>query len=398
MRDSQKAFSLLLWCCGFGKVVYWARTVPPSQATPTLAEWDTLTRSAFESIAAVRLPDKEWAMNTLSTGSGGFGMRSAVRHAEAAYLASRSLTKTMVEQFVGGDHNINDEVRVAEARSAYNLKVPDVSKHVLSVTDDMEQRTLSKVLDSVTRASLMGSGSEEQRARWSSRAGPYAMAFLHALPCEAFGTAMDPLQFRTAVQYHCGAEILIGLTHCPDCNSFMPPAGNHAVECGVGNGRIQRHNGLCDAFAELARTAGCGPVREKGGIFAHDRSRPADVYLPFFAAGVNVCVDWCVTSPTQTTLVARAANTPLYAAQERVSSKHDRYDRFLPNGTRLVVAAVETYGAWHMEGVGLVREVAKLAAKRSGTLWPDEFRRFVQLAGVLLQRHNAIMILRKVAE
>ena len=59
---------------------------------------------------------------------------------------------------------------------------------------------------------------------------------------------------------------------------------------------------------------------------------------------------------------------------------------------------METYGAWHSEGVGLIREVAKLAAKRSGTLWPDEFRRFVQLAGVLLQRHNAIMILRKVAE
>ena len=196
-----------------------------------------------------------------------------------------SLTKTMVEQFVG-DHNINDEVRVAEARSAYNLKVPDVSKHVLSVTDDMEQRTLSKVLDSVTRASLMGSGSEEQRARWSSRAGPYAMAFLHALPCEAFGTAMDPLQFRTAVQYHCRAEILIGLTHCPDCNSFMPPAGNHAVEFGVGNGRIQTQwywlvRCLCGVGSDCGMWAGPGegwnfcarPVKTCRCLLAVFRSR-----------------------------------------------------------------------------------------------------------------------------
>ena len=102
LKDSQKAFTLLLWCCGFGKVVYWARTVPPSQAAPTMAEWDALTRWTFDTIAATRQSDKEWLMCTLSVGRGGFGIRSAARHSEAAYLASRALTKEMVEKFVDG--------------------------------------------------------------------------------------------------------------------------------------------------------------------------------------------------------------------------------------------------------------------------------------------------------
>ena len=133
---------------------------------------------------------------------------------------------------VGLNHNINNEGRVDAARLAYNSKLTDVSKHVPTVTDSVEQRELSKSLDSQTWGTLRNGGSEEQRARWTSRAGPYAMAFLHAPPCEANGTALTPLEFRTALQYHCNAEIFTNQTHCPDCSHIMPSSGNHAVECG----------------------------------------------------------------------------------------------------------------------------------------------------------------------
>ena len=62
------------------------------------------------------------------------------------------------------------------------------------------------------------------------------------------------------------------------------------------------------------------------------------------------------------------------------------------------MAALETYGAWHPEGARVIKEVAKLAAKRASCPWPEEFRRFVQLVGVGLQRQNAVMIIRKMAE
>ena len=87
---------------------------------------------------------------------------------------------------------------------------------------------------------------------------------------------------------------------------------------------------------------------------------------------------------------------PLFAAQVRADSKHTQYDSRMPPDSLLMAMVVETHGSWHAEGLALIREVAKLAAKRANRPWAEEFRRFMGKMSVVLQRHNAIMILSRI--
>ena len=65
----------------------------------------------------------------------------------------------------------------------------------------------------------------------------------------------------------------------------------------------------------------------------------------------------------------------------------------MPPDSLLMALVVETHGGWHAEGLTLVREVVKLAAKRANRPWAEDFRRFMGKMSVVLQRQNAVMIL-----
>eukprot|EP00971_Amphidinium_carterae_P274653 5450231-Amphidinium_carterae.1 len=53
-----------------------------------LQEFDAALRQALEGLLQEPLPDYAWAQAQLSIAHGGFGLRSAVLHSSAAYLAS----------------------------------------------------------------------------------------------------------------------------------------------------------------------------------------------------------------------------------------------------------------------------------------------------------------------
>ena len=92
----------------------------------------------------------------------------------------------------------------------------------------------------------------------------------------------------------------------------------------------------------------------------------------------------------------RGQDPPLFAAQVRTDAKHARYDHRMPADTMLKAVVAETHGSWHAEGLTLVREVVKLAAKRANRPWAEDFRRFMGKMAVILQRHNAVMILSRI--
>ena len=64
---------------------------------------------------------------------------------------------------------------------------------------------------------------------------------------------------------------------------------------------------------EVAVAAGLGPVKEARFLIPGEDSRPADIYLPQFAAGLDAAIDVTVVNPLQQATVAGAATTAGHA-------------------------------------------------------------------------------------
>ncbi len=90
LENAQVALHLLRQCAGFCKLSYLARVVPPTVHTETLFSLDGAVRACLEQLSNSSPSDDSWAQAQLSLKAGGLGLRSAGRHAPAAYLASRA--------------------------------------------------------------------------------------------------------------------------------------------------------------------------------------------------------------------------------------------------------------------------------------------------------------------
>ena len=352
MEDAQKAFSLLFYCCGFGKVVFWGRTVPVDQSRDALAEWDKSMREALDAVVGMRQTDAQWEWSTLPVRLGGCGLRKAEEHREAAYMASRSMTKKDVERLVGMGHRIEDEFRLDLAVGWYNERVGVAEQvAVAQVGEGVEQRKLSKAVDEAKREQLVGRARERgdlaELARMRARGAPFAGAWMRAVPCEGLGLGIPSQAFRAHFRWCVGAPVYETDSHCNHCNSILPREGNHAMECLGGSDRIGRHNAIRDILEGAGKEAGLGPVKEKVGVFANNQQKPADIYLPGFFLGQDACVDVTVRSPLVSTVVGRAALTSLVAASVGVEEKRAKYGHMLPNNVVLRVVALETFGGCH---------------------------------------------------
>ena len=218
---------------------------------------------------------------------------------------------------------------------------------------------------------------------------------MRAVPCEGLGLGIPSQAFRAHFRWCVGAPVYETDSHCNHCNSILPREGNHAMECLGGSDRIGCHNAIRDILEGAGKEAGLGPVKEKVGVFANNQQKPADIYLPGFFLGQDACVDVTVRSPLVSTVVGRAALTSLVAASVGVEEKRAKYGHMLPNNVVLRVVALETFGGWHAEAVGVVRKMAELSAAQKGTRWFKERDLIVQRVAVSLARWGGMMLLKR---
>ena len=68
------------------------RTTPRDHIAEHLKEFDNLYKATFEAISTIAVSERQWMQAKLSSSKAGLGMRSLYEHADASYVASRSLT------------------------------------------------------------------------------------------------------------------------------------------------------------------------------------------------------------------------------------------------------------------------------------------------------------------
>ena len=152
------------------------------------------------------------------------------------------------------------------------------------------QKVLSLRVDIERRRRLMeGLGEEEvqERARLMSLGLPQAGSWLTVAPILTLGLHMRPQEFVLAARLRLGMAVYSEAGPCSACRQHSNVLGVHAMNCGSGGERISRHHHLKNHLHEVAVAAGLGPAKEARFLIPVEDSRPADVFIPQFAAGLN---------------------------------------------------------------------------------------------------------------
>jgi hypothetical protein len=208
---------------------------------------------------------------------GGNGLRSALAHSPAAYLASLSLTAPLVNSIIGA------EVKRLDQTEALRLLNASVSQPVTpEELETASQYGLSLRTDQQRHAVLLAAPSLQSvrsKARLNSVGLKHAGDWLNTIPSYSLGLHMPSPDFRTMVKYRLGIPFLTSPGICPACSKEADIHGDHSISCAYGGERISRHHRLRDHLDQTASSGGLSAVKEQRGIIPGNDGRPADVYI-----------------------------------------------------------------------------------------------------------------------
>ena len=135
------------------------------------------------------------------------------------------------------------------------------------------------------------------------------------------------------------------------------------------------------------------------GLILNSQSRPADVYIANWVDGRKMALDVSVVSPTQDAILHRAADSAAAAIEMRKSTKmRAHFDNCRGQGITFQPLVVETFGGWDVEAVKLLKDIARLDARRWAKNDALEIKHFFQRLSVALQRGNAALLIHKDTE
>ena len=415
LQDPQTGLLLLRHCASFCKMVFALRVTPPTLLGQAPANFDNEVRGCPEQLCTGPLPDQAWQQASLCTSAGGLGLRSAVAHAAAAYVASLAAVQDMCGELDPGFRRDWDGSGFRSAADAVNQMVLPADCFPVPVPPNLRQQTLSKALDRalLQRLAVPGQGREAYRAHLQLLQQPRAGAWLHAPPSEPLGLYVEPILFRTMVRLRLRLEVIDADNACPLCDATMDQFGDHARTCACGGDRTKRHNRLRAVLAARAQAGGLSPEVEKPGLLpprtdeggnpedgvrGQGGRRPADVYIPQWGLHGPAAFDLAVTCglrPGQLGAVAADGGRPAADYEARKRSHLDTQRLCEQQGIQFVPLVVESNGGWAPSALRAWQDLARAVAARSGEAASVEADRLFQALAVTLQRENARAVLRR---
>ena len=263
------------------------------------------------------------------------------------------------------------------------------------------QKGLSLKIDLNNRDSLKErvaqQGEVREVARLASLGLPRAGAWLLPAPIPALGLHIPSQEFIIMTKYRLGCKVYAEEGPCPACHHPSDVFGDHALSCGHWGERITRHNSIRDQVHNMAATAMLNPVKEGRFILPGCDRRPADVFLPNWAAGRDAALDITVINPLQQATLEGAAREPGhaldFACQRKIAGVGEDCER---QGVAFLPLAFESLGGWHSTAEKEVSKIAQAMARQTGREESECTSHARSRISLLLMRGNASILLNRV--
>ena len=331
---------------------------------------------------------------------GGLGLRSAARHAPAAYwsssadvlpvIASRdpAFARALVDTLEGGSPapEVLQSLLLARASLTASGFAPPPWPELLTTPaplpgdEDEEpqldttrgwQRPASRAVDEFCYRSILRELDPPAAALLDSQAGPFAARFLTARPTSP-ELSLAPSHFQVSLLRRLRLPLPLTAAFCR-CRRRQDEFGDHLAACPRSGVLRARGAPLERAAARVCREAGATVatnvlVRDLNVAPCRQDDRRIEVIangLPLWG-GVQVAVDTTLASPLTAAGEPRreSRRTAGAALRHARRAKERTYPELCNSGRcRLVVLGIETGGRWSPEAVTFLRLIARSRAR-----------------------------------
>ena len=178
---------------------------------------------------------------------------------------------------------------------------------------------------------------------------------------------------------------------------FRDSFGDHALCCGHYGERITRHNRIRDHIFSVAVAAALGPVREGRFLIPGTDRRPADVFIPSWADGLDAALDVTVVTPLQDATVAQAAVDAGHALQFAFNRKMRQADDLCrQQGIKFIPIVAETLGGWDKVAIAEVKKLMAAKVRHLGGDEDEETKYTFSKLSILLMKGNAAILANRI--
>jgi hypothetical protein len=228
--------------------------------------------------------------------------------------------------------------------------------------------------------------SDIQHARFLGAQSEHSGEWLNALPIANCGLHLDDETLRLAVGVRLGTQIC-HIHTCP-CGALVDALGLHCFVCRKGNGKQTRHSLFNDVIWRSFLRAKIQASKEPLGTF-RDNKRPDGVTLTPWLRGKCVAWDVTVADTFANSYLPLTATRAGAAAERAALNKHTKYEHF-KNTYNFVPLACEVTGAWSIESIAFIDDLAKRIYAVTGD--KREKSHLFQRLSIAIQRGNAACV------
>ena len=252
--------------------------------------FDAAVHSALSQLTGIRIDASQWEQAGFALRDGGLGLRPAVAAADAAYLASRSVTHARCLALRVGHrwdgHIPGSWIAEATARCNSCIHAAGIEDLISCASADagLSQSAITKRVDAARVCLWEQSVSAASRCRRRAYAGPTAGRVLVATPSKTLDKHLSNAEFSLEISLRLGVDVFEGGLPCPFCGLLLDSSGHHAMSCMAGGDAVLAHNSVRDLVHDFCRRGRLRPELEAGGLLRElslpeGRRRPADVLL-----------------------------------------------------------------------------------------------------------------------
>ena len=359
IEHAQYELILLRHTAGFCKFNFVLRTCDHRKIQGAIAKFDQLMHDSLEKIWNASLASHQRLLIHLPVNQGGFGIPAASLSAASARLGALANSLVPRNRLLGNEDD-HLSLDFYQAMTYWNSSAtsPIVAQDILAASKP--QHWLQSQVNAKLRGDLLSSCSDRFKALINACSYSHSGDWLRVVPIRDLRLEMPSNAYQRCLQYRLGIPLYPTEVTCGHCGAISDCSGDHDSWCRGSLQRVSvRHNAVRDLLFLKAAEAQLGPQKEPQNLIAqHGELRPADVFIPNFRYGRDMCIDVSIVSPFLH--IEQASATPGFNANFKASQKISKYQKICQeNGLDFVPFVMESIGGFHPDSIQVINRLAR---------------------------------------